>query len=95
MSRLSSTNAFAAPQMVVELEEHTFQCRTCGFEHTRCCGTDGFRICGGRSITLTRIELDAIIRALQFEADAMTAEARSFEVSDGHRRWLSPKQIEC
>jgi hypothetical protein len=29
---------------------------------------------GSRPINLTRIELDALIRALQFEADAMTAE---------------------
>jgi hypothetical protein len=58
-------------QTITELEEHAFQCRTCGSEHTRCSGIDG----GGRSINLTRIELDAIIRALQFEADATTAEA--------------------
>jgi hypothetical protein len=32
-------------------------------------------VCGSRSINLTRIELDALIRALQFEADAMTAKA--------------------
>jgi hypothetical protein len=33
------------------------------------------RIHGSRSINLARIELDTLIRALQFEADAMTAEA--------------------
>jgi hypothetical protein len=32
-----------------------------------------------RSINLTRIELDSLIRALQFEADAMTAEAARFQ----------------
>jgi len=31
-----------------------------------------------RPINLTRIELDALIRALQFEADAMTAEVARF-----------------
>ena len=31
-----------------------------------------------RPINLTRIELDALIRALQFEADAMRAEAARF-----------------
>jgi hypothetical protein len=31
-----------------------------------------------RSINLTRIELDSLIHALQFEADAMTAEAARF-----------------
>jgi hypothetical protein len=31
-----------------------------------------------RPINLTRVELDALIRALQFEADAMTAEAARF-----------------
>jgi hypothetical protein len=35
--------------------------------------------CGSRSINLTRIELDTLIRALQFEADAMAAEAARFE----------------
>jgi hypothetical protein len=65
-------------QTTAELEEHTFQCPTCRCEHTRCSGVDDYRICGGRSINLTRIELDAIIRALQFEADAMTAEAAQF-----------------
>jgi hypothetical protein len=33
------------------------------------------RIDGSRSINLTRIELDTLIRALQFESDAMTASA--------------------
>ena len=33
---------------------------------------------GSRPINLTRIELDALIRALQFEADAMRAEAARF-----------------
>ena len=33
------------------------------------------RIHESRSINLTRIELDTLIRALQFEANAMTAEA--------------------
>jgi hypothetical protein len=33
---------------------------------------------GSRPINLTRIELDTLIRALQFEADAMTAEAARF-----------------
>jgi hypothetical protein len=33
------------------------------------------RIRGSRSINLTRIEIDTLIRALQFESDAMTAEA--------------------
>jgi hypothetical protein len=37
------------------------------------------RVCGGRSINLTRIELDAIIRALQFETDAVIAEATRFK----------------
>ena len=32
-----------------------------------------------RSINLTRIELDSLIRALQFEADALTAEAARFQ----------------
>ena len=41
------------------------------------------RIRGRRSINLTRIELDTLIRALQFEADAMTAEAGRFR---GKRR---------
>jgi len=41
------------------------------------------RIRGARSINLTRIEVDALIRALQFEADAMTAEAARFR---GKRR---------
>ena len=36
-----------------------------------------------RSINLTRVELDALIRALQFEADAMTAAAVQFR---GERR---------
>jgi len=31
-----------------------------------------------RPINLTRIELDALIRALQFESDAMAAEAARF-----------------
>ena len=31
-----------------------------------------------RPINLTRIELDALIRALQFEADAMTADSAQF-----------------
>ena len=31
-----------------------------------------------RPINLTRVELDALIRALQFEADAMTAAAVQF-----------------
>jgi hypothetical protein len=38
---------------------------------------------GSRPINLTRIELDTLIRALQFEADAMTAEAGRFR---GKRR---------
>jgi hypothetical protein len=38
---------------------------------------------GGRSINLTRIELEALIRALQFEADAVTVEATRFR---GKRR---------
>ena len=33
------------------------------------------RVRGSRSISLTRIELDTLIRALQFEANATTAEA--------------------
>jgi hypothetical protein len=33
------------------------------------------RIRGSRSINLTRIELDTLVRALQFEANAMTTEA--------------------
>ena len=33
---------------------------------------------GSRPINLTRIELDTLIRALQFEADTMTAEAARF-----------------
>ena len=41
------------------------------------------RVRGSRSINLTRIELDTLIRALQFEADAMTAEAARFR---GKRR---------
>jgi hypothetical protein len=41
------------------------------------------RIRGSRPINLTRMELDSLIRALQFEADAMTAEARRFR---GKRR---------
>ena len=41
------------------------------------------RVRGSRSINLTRIELDTLIRALQFEADAMTAEATRFK---GKRR---------
>ena len=41
------------------------------------------RIRGSRPINLTRIELDALIRALQFEADAMIAEATPFR---GKRR---------
>jgi hypothetical protein len=41
------------------------------------------RVRGSRSINLTRIELDTLIRALQFEADAMTAEATRFR---GKRR---------
>jgi hypothetical protein len=36
-----------------------------------------------RSINLTRIELDNLIRSLQFEADAMTTEAARFQ---GKRR---------
>ena len=38
-----------------------------------------------RSINLTRIELDSLIRALHFEADAMAAEAARFR---GKRRRL-------
>jgi hypothetical protein len=41
------------------------------------------RIRGSRPINLTRIELDTLVRALQFEADAMTAEASRFR---GKRR---------
>ena len=41
------------------------------------------RVRGSRSINLTRIELDTLIRALRFEADAMTAEAARFR---GKRR---------
>ena len=41
------------------------------------------RVRGSRSINLTRLELDALIRALRFEADAMTAEAAR---SRGKRR---------
>jgi hypothetical protein len=41
------------------------------------------RIHGSRSINLTQIELDTLVRALQFEADAMTAEAARFR---GKRR---------
>ena len=41
------------------------------------------RIRRRRSINLTRIELDTLIRALQFEADATTAEAGRFR---GKRR---------
>ena len=41
------------------------------------------RIHGSRSINLTRIELDTLIRALQFESDAMTTEATGFR---GKRR---------
>jgi hypothetical protein len=37
------------------------------------------RVRGSRSINLTRIELDTLIRALQFEADAMAAEATRFK----------------
>jgi hypothetical protein len=48
-----------------------------------------------RTITLARIEFDTLSRALQFEADARAAESRGFEVSDGHHRWPSLKQIEC
>ena len=33
------------------------------------------RVDGSRSINLTQIELDTLIRALRFESDAMTAEA--------------------
>jgi hypothetical protein len=40
-------------------------------------------VCESRSINITRIELDAIIRAIQFEADAVTAEAARFR---GKRR---------
>ena len=36
-----------------------------------------------RSINLTRVELDALIRALQFEANTMTAAAEQFR---GERR---------
>jgi hypothetical protein len=32
-----------------------------------------------RSINLTRIELDSLIRALQFEVDVMTAESARFQ----------------
>ena len=38
---------------------------------------------GSRQINLTRIELDSLIRALQFEADALRAEAVQFR---GKRR---------
>jgi hypothetical protein len=38
---------------------------------------------GSRPINLTRIELDTLIRALLFEADAMTAQAARFK---GKRR---------
>jgi hypothetical protein len=41
------------------------------------------RIRGRPPINLTRIELDTLIRALQFEADAMRAEAAAFR---GKRR---------
>ena len=41
------------------------------------------RIRGRRPINLTRIELDTLIRALQFEADAMRAEGAAFR---GKRR---------
>jgi hypothetical protein len=41
------------------------------------------RVRGSRSINLTRIELDTLVRALQFEADAMTAQATRFK---GKRR---------
>jgi len=41
------------------------------------------RFRGSRPINLTRMELDCLIRALQFEADAITAEARQFR---GKRR---------
>ena len=44
-------------------------------------GNGGVR--GSRSIHLTRIELDALIRALQFEADAMTAKAARFKGKRG------------
>ena len=33
------------------------------------------RVDGSRSINLTQIELDTLTRSLQFESDAMTAEA--------------------
>jgi hypothetical protein len=49
------------------------------------------RIRGSRLINLRRIELDTLIRALQFEADAMTAEAASGD----HHCYLSLKQIGC
>jgi hypothetical protein len=41
------------------------------------------RVRGSQSINLTRIELEALIRALQFEADVMTAGAAQFR---GERR---------
>jgi len=41
------------------------------------------RIRGSRPINLRRMELDSLIRALQFEADAITAEAARFR---GKRR---------
>ena len=49
----------------------------------RDCTVDGaptamVRIRGKRPINLTRMELDSLIRALRFEADAMTAEAARF-----------------
>jgi hypothetical protein len=43
------------------------------------------RIHRTRSINLTQIELDSLIRALQFEADAMTAQAAGVR---GKRRSL-------
>ena len=43
------------------------------------------RIRGRRPINLTRMELDTLIRALQFEADAMTAQAAGVR---GKRRSL-------
>jgi hypothetical protein len=41
------------------------------------------RVPGSQSINLTRVELDALARALQFEADVMTAAAMQFR---GERR---------
>ena len=43
------------------------------------------RIHRTRSINLTQVELDSLIRALQFEADAMTAQAAGIR---GKRRSL-------